>query len=83
MFVCIGSKGNCRGERRWLMMRKEARHPATDKAPPWSSLGADRFESECRHGLSDPMWCNICSQDPARQENLKAQGHEFPWSKGS
>jgi hypothetical protein len=82
LFVCIGRRVYCRGERRWLMTRKEARHPATENGP-WNSLGADRFESECRHGLSDPMWCNICSQDPARRETVKAQGHELPWSQGS
>ena len=63
------------------MMRDEARHPASAKAQPWNSLAADRFESECRHGLSDPMWCNICSQDPARQGAVAAKGHEFPWTK--
>ena len=63
------------------MMREEARHPASAKVQPWSSLAADRFETECRHGLSDPMWCNICSQDPARQGAVAAKGHEFPWTK--
>ena len=83
MFVCIGRRVNCRGERRWLMMRNEARHPATEKGLPWNAQGADRFESECRHGLSDPMWCNICSQDSARRETVKAEAHELPWSQGS
>ena len=65
------------------MMREEARHPASDKVLPWNSLGADRFESECRHGMSDPMWCNICSEDVARQGTTKAQGRELPWSQGA
>src|SRR2546423_11278914 len=73
----------CQGERRWLMMREEARHPASDKVLPWNSLGADRFESECRHGLSDPVRSNICCQDPGRQATIAAQGHKVPWSPGA
>ena len=65
------------------MMREEVRSPASPKVQPWTSLGADRFESECRHGLSDPKWCNICSQDPAHQATEAAKGHEFPWSQGA
>lgn len=63
------------------MMREEARQPAGAKVQPWNSPVADRFESECRHGLSDPMWCNICSQDLAHQGATAAKGHEFPWTK--
>jgi len=65
------------------MMREEARKPATDKVLPWISLGADRFESECRHGLSDPSWCNICSKDPALQGTVAPPGRQVPWSQGA
>src|SRR5207244_1938327 len=79
----------CQGERRERMRREEARHPAPDSISPLNSQnylnylnsgGADPFDGECLHGLSDPLWCNICSKNLEAQAAMAAQGHNVGWS---
>ena len=71
------------------MGREEARHPAPDMIFPGNSknylnslnpAGHDPFDGECRHGLSDPLWCNICSKNLEAQAAITAHGHNVPWS---
>ena len=71
------------------MTREEARHPVPDQVSPSNSLnylnsldssGNDSFDGECRHGLSDPLWCNICSKNLEAQATMTTQGHNVPWS---
>jgi hypothetical protein len=71
------------------MRREEARPPASDKVFPLNSInslnslnssGNDPFDGECRHGLSDPHWCNICSKNLEAQATLTSQGHNVPLS---
>ena len=71
------------------MRREETRNPAPEKVFPLNSLnylnsldssGNDPFDGECRHGLSDPLWCNICSKNLEAQATMTTQGHNVPWS---
>jgi len=74
------------------MRREEVRQPAPDQVFPLNSInnlnslnssGSDPFDGECRHGLSDPLWCNICSKNLEVQATLTSQGHTVPWPRAT